>query len=127
MILEFPDKEAVLGAFSYNSAYQNNYSVWGSRALVNVGRAYSISSEMKPIVELAKIENYKDIVQKIDVPAANQFELIFRDFCDTVLHKKARTGKINNIYLQLIAQARALEALRLSSKERRKVKLEEVK
>lgn len=127
IMLEFSERETAFGAFSYDSAYQNNYSVWGTQALVSVERAYSISSETKPIIELSKIENYKDTVKRIDVPAANQFELIFRDFCDTVLHKKTRTKKINNIYSQLTAQARVLEALCLSSKENRKVKVKEVK
>ena len=127
IMFEFSDQEAAFGGFSYNSAYQNNYSLWGGKGLINVERAYSISPEAKPIVELAKIENYKDIVEKIDVPAANQFELIFHDFCDTVLNKKDRSKKINDIYSQLIAQARVLEALRLSSKENRKVEVKEVK
>lgn len=127
LMLEFSDKEIALGGFSYDSAYQNNYSVWGSQALVNVERAYSISSEMKPIVELVKIENYKNVIKKIDIPAANQFGLIFRDFCETVLNKRNRANKINNIYSQMLDQAKVLEALRLSSKENKKVKISEIK
>lgn len=127
IMLEFSDQETAFGGFSYNSTYQNNYSVWGSEAVINVSRAYSISSETKPRVELVKIENYKDVVKKINIPPANQFELIFHDFCDTVLHKKTKTNKINNIYSQLIAQARVLEALRLSSKENRNIKIREIK
>lgn len=126
IMLEFSRRETAFGAFSYDSVYQNNYSLWGSKGLINVKRAYSINPEMKPNIELIKNDGSKESKKIISVPAANQFELIFYDFCDTVLYKRSRSSKINNIYLQMIAQARALEALRLASKENRKVKLKEV-
>ncbi len=125
-MLEFSDKQVALVAFSYCSVYQNNYSLWGGQGLINVGRAYSISPDASPSLQLVKNDRFKDHITNINIPASNQFEMIFRDFCDTVLHKKDRTKKINNIYSRIIAQARVLEALRISSKENRKVKLKEV-
>ena len=127
MMLEFPGGQTALGAFSYDSAYQNNYSLWGGKAIINVERAYSISPETKPVIKLSRFENYKDIVHGIEAPVADQFKLIFRDFCDTILHKRGRGKKIDRIYSQLIAQAKVLEALCLASKGNRKVRLEEIK
>lgn len=125
-MLEFSSEQTALIAFSYRSVYQNNYSIWGSHGLINVGRAYSISPEMRPSLELIKNDKIRESRNVIDIPAANQFEIIFYDFCDTVLNKNKRVSKINEMYLRMIAQARVLEALRLSSKEKRRVRLEEI-
>ena len=127
MMLEFPDGQTALGAFSYDSVYQNNYSLWGSEGLINVKRAYSIGSDMRPYLELVKNDGSRELTKTISAPAADQFELIFRDFCDTILHKRDNAKKRKRTYSQVIAQARVLEALRLASKENRKVRLKEIK
>lgn len=126
-ILEFPDEMVACIAFSFDAMYQNNYSIWGSKGLIKANRAYSIPPEMKPILELTTNENFKESVKNIDVPPANHFELIIGDFCDTILNKEKRADKINDIYSRLIFQAKALEAMRLSSKENRKVNIAEIK
>jgi len=115
--LEFPGNKAALIAFGFNNLYQNDYSVWGSTGLVNVNRAYSIPADMKPQVELLK----QDAAEKIDLPAANHFTLIFEDFCSKILENKACD------YSPLLAQARAMEALRVSSREKRKVRVSEIR
>ena len=125
-ILEFPGGQQALVGFSFCSAYQNNYSVWGSQAVINVKQAYSIGPEMKPVLELVRTENYREISKQIDVAPANQFEIIFHDFCDTILHQKSHASKINKMYSRILAQGRVLEAMRLSSHENRVVKIGEV-
>lgn len=125
--LEFPEEKVAFLAFNFNAVYQNNYSVWGEKGLINVGRAYSIPPDTKPTVELTANINLKDIKTDIDITATNHFKLIFRDFCDTVLNKDDRKGKINDTYLKIINQAKVLEAMRLSSKENRKIKIAEIK
>ncbi|KKU91497.1 MAG: Dehydrogenase/oxidoreductase [Candidatus Jorgensenbacteria bacterium GW2011_GWA1_48_11] len=124
---EFPDGASAFLGFGFDAVYQNNYSVWGSEGLITVGRAYSIPPEMKPTIELLKNENLKEVVTSIDASAANQFELNFSDFCDTILHKEERGKKINSIYSKILAQARVLEAIRLSTNEKRRVELNEIK
>ncbi len=126
-MLEFPDERVALVAFSFCSAYQNNYSVWGSEAVINVKQAYSIGPEMKPVIEIVKTKNYEEISTIIDAPIANQFEMIFHDFCDTILRQKNRSEKINNTYSRILDQAKVLEAMRRSSQEKRMVKIEEIK
>jgi len=125
-MLEFSGEKIALLVFSFDAVYQNNYSIWGSAGLIRVMRAYSIPPDMKPIIELIKNENFKEIVTNIDAPAANHFELIFEDFCDTVLNKEERADKINSVYSALLSQARVLEAMRISAREDRKVKLSEI-
>jgi len=126
-MLEFPEARTALLAFSYCSEYQNNYSVWGSQGIINVASAYSIAPRVRPSLSLIKIENYKEVVTDIKVSAVNQFELIFHDFCDTVLNKGKRAKKIASIYKQILAQAKVLEAMRRSSVENRKVVVNEIR
>ena len=126
-ILEFAGGKSALIAFDFNALYQNNYSVWGSKGMINVKRAYSIPPELKPEIELIKNENMKEVVSQIDIPASNHFDLIFSDFCDTVLNKEKRKEKIESIYEKILNQARVLEAIRISARENRKVQISEAK
>lgn len=122
--LEFSGGKTGLLGFSFNAVYQNNYSVWGSKGLLKVHRAYGIPPDMKPQVDLYKNENLKESLSQIDIPAANQFELVFHNFCDTVLSKDQ--DKINKSYDNILAQAKVLEAVRISAREGRCVKLSEL-
>lgn len=113
--LEFPDKKFATISFGFNNFYQNNYSIWGKKGLIKVERAFSIPAEMKPQVNLLK----EDMNKIIDIPAANHFELIFKEFFNKIEKKEYE----NFDYSSLIAQAKVMEALRISSKENRKVKI----
>jgi len=126
-LLEFDGELSALISFNLNAVYQNNYSVWGKEGLIKVGRAYAIPPDMKPIIEITKNENRQEKVIPVDVPAANHFENIFRDFCDAVLNKEKNKEKIENIYSSILNQAKVLEAIRISAKEDRKVMLSEIK
>ena len=122
-IMEFPDEMAAHISFSFESVYQNNYSVWGSKGLIKVERAYSIPADMKPNMKLITNENLTEIETAIDIPAANHFELIFHSFCDTIINKEKMAGQIEDTFSKITNQAKTLEALRQSSKENRKIEL----
>lgn len=124
--LDFEYGVSAIIAFSFNAMYQNNYSVWGEKGLINVARAYAIPPDMKPEVFFTKNENMKEKTIQLDISAANHFELIFSDFCDTILHRDKHKGKIKNIYSNMLNQAKTLEAIRISSKENRKVKISDL-
>lgn len=123
-LLEFPGGRSALFAFSYDAAYQNNYSVWGSQGIIKVERAYSIPPNMRPDITVIKNDRTTNTAVKVKVPPANHFEMIFRDFCDTILHQKTKAKKIRAVYAAIIAQARVLEALRVAAKEKRVVHLD---
>jgi len=122
--LEFDEGVSALLAFNFDAVYQGNYSIWGSKGIINVNRAYSIPPDMKPEIELATNENLKETKVQINVESANHFELIFKDFCDTILNND--TKKTALIYEKIINQAKVLEAIRISSRENRKVDLSEI-
>ncbi len=127
MTFDFGDGVTALLAFDLDAVYQNNYSLWGSKGIITVNRAYSIPSDMKPDIECITNENMQEKKEKIEALAINQFELIFADFCDTILHKEKEVKKIHNTYEKILNQARALEAARISAKENRKVFLSEIR
>jgi len=123
--LEFPGGKVGLVSFGFDNVYQNNYSIWGTDGLITVPFAYSIPSNIKPQVELLKNISFKEVKKLLNIQEANHFELIFQDFCNTIINKNRE--KIIKIYSLLDAQARVMEAMRISAREDRKVKIKEVK
>ncbi len=113
--LEFPDNRFATIAFGFDNYYQNKYSLWGSKGIINVERAFSIPADMKSNVSLIK----QDVENDIEIPAANHFTLIFEDFFDKIKMKEYD-------YSNLVSQAKVMEALRISAKEDRKVHIDEL-
>lgn len=125
--LVFKNEQIAQIAFSLDSLYQNNYSVLGTKGLINVKRAHTIPADMKPQIELIKNENLKEQIRQIDIPAANHFELFFKDFCHTILHKDSYPQKPHQVYAKIMAQAKVQEAIKISSEENREVLIEEIR
>jgi predicted dehydrogenase len=123
--IEFPEDKSALVSFGFNNVYQNNYSVWGTKGTITVNRAFSIPPNLKPPIELYKNENFKETFEEVDAPSANHFELIFDDFCKTILTND--TVKMNEKNSQILHQARLMEAMRMSAKQSQRIKLEDVK
>ena len=124
VLLEFPMQKTGLLSFGFDNVYQNNYSIWGTKGLIKVSRAYSIPPDLNPPVEVLTNEHMKETNISLDLPAANHFELFFRDFCDSILQKDERKREI--MYERLLAQGKVLEAIRISARENRKEVLSEL-
>lgn len=124
--LGFNNERVAQIAFSLDSVYQNNYSLWGNKGLIKVNRAYAIPPDMKPEIQLLKNENLQESIVSIDAPSANHFALLFRDFCNTILHVGSNRKKINTLYTKILSQAKVLEAIRISSAKKRRVLLTEI-
>lgn len=122
--LGFNNERVAHIAFSLDSLYQNNYTLWGNKGLIKVNRAYAIPPDMKPEIQLLKNENMRESIVSIDAPNANHFELLFQDFCNTITQSNPK--KRNSIYEKILSQAKVLEAIRISSSEKRKVWLREM-
>ena len=110
LYMKFPNNKTAFGAFGFNHAYQNNYSVWGSKGVIGTDRAYSIPVGTKVMVNLFKTNMTGDTNEKIEIENSNQFELIFRDFCSTIINQdnEKRTKK----YEDIMSQARVIQLLR---------------
>ncbi len=119
LYMKFPGNKEAFGGFGLNHAYQNNYSVWGSTGLIEVKKAYSIAPKINAPISIFKAKPEGDTLEQIEVENANQFELIFRDFCKTILEKndKKRLEK----YDAILFQARVMQALRIAKESDSKV------
>jgi predicted dehydrogenase len=117
--MTFPGNKTAFGAFGFNHAYQNNYSIWGSKGLIEIKRAYGITPKDKAIIHLFRANPKGDTSEQIEVENVNQFELIFRDFCTAIINKddKKRMEK----YKLILAQAKVMQELRDSNDLTRKV------
>lgn len=124
--LAFTDNHVAQIAFNLNSIYQNNYSLFGSKGSISVKRAYAIPPEMKPELELVTNDSVSDQITKIVVSEVNQFELIFKNFCNVIIQKNRYSMKIQKINSKILFQAKVLEAIKLSAQKKRKVLLEEI-
>ena len=123
-ILEFADNKTALISFGFDNVYQNNYSIWGSKGKIKVHRAFSIPPNLKPMVELITNDGVNEKINNLDLLPADQFRLIFTDFFNTIINQDI--VKINNLYAEILLQAKVMETLRISYKEDRKVNLKEI-
>ena len=55
-----------------------------------------------------------------------KFQLIFQDFCDTIINQNNNSDKIKRIYENIINQAKTMEALRVSAEKNEKIRLSEI-
>lgn len=121
--MEFSSNKTAFGGFGFNHAYQNNYSVWGSRGLIETKRAYSIAPDAKAVINLFKANTEGDTNEQIEVEGANQFELIFKDFCQAIINKDDK--KRMNKYELILSQGKIMEALRTSNNLNKKISLDQ--
>lgn len=119
-LLEFENGEALM-SFGFDHLYQNTYAVWGSKGMVRTNRAYALPPTFVPSVELITNDGAKDTHTTIDIPAANQFALSFDFFCSAVVAGEKK--KFEDMYTRIIRQAVVLDAMRISAREGKRVRL----
>jgi len=102
----------------YGLFYQSIYEIWGSKGMLNLSRAYNIPSDMSASL---KINTTK--VTEIKIKPANHFKLMINNFSKEIQNKRKRIDFEKDI----INQAKVMEAARISNKEKRMVKISEIK
>ncbi len=123
-LLEMRGGISALIGFSFDSVYQNNYMIWGQKGSVSVDRAYSIPPQMEPDVTLVTNDGSSNRSHRLEIPAANHFELAFAAFFKAV--RTASGSERENMYAASLLQARAMQAIRISARESRRVMLSEI-
>ncbi|HEX5774888.1 MAG TPA: Gfo/Idh/MocA family oxidoreductase [Candidatus Paceibacterota bacterium] len=119
-LFEFPQGTALM-SFGFDHAYQNTYTVWGSKGVIRTHRAFALPPSHAPHVELITNNGKEEQRQDLDIPAANQFALSFDFFCRAVaLNDKAQ---FEDMYDRIIRQAKVLDAMRISAREGKRVEL----
>jgi predicted dehydrogenase len=116
----FPNDKVSLCSFGYENVYLSTYSVWGLKSLISVDRAFSIN----PNKDSTILMKFDDRIETISIPWVNQSMIMIDEFSTSILDK----SKCYAAYEEdLLSQARAMEGIRISSKEKRFVKLDEIK
>ncbi len=120
MVLYYSGDKTAFASTIYGSYFQSTYGVLGSKAYLRMGRAYAVPRDIATKIFLDK----NDKIQEITVEPADHFKLMFDDFCGEIL--KGGDGK-KDYEGDLLAQARILEAARVSDAEKRIVNISEIK
>jgi predicted dehydrogenase/dTDP-4-dehydrorhamnose reductase len=116
--LNYPGGKTAFASSVFGSYYQSTYDLLGTKANVRMGRAYAVPRDMGTKIYFEA----DDKVREIDVKPADQFRLMLDDFCLEI--SDSRHAK--NYEEDLLAQAKVLEAARISARENRIVRLDEV-
>ena len=119
VFLNYKDAKTAFISSGFNNYYQSKYDVWGSNAKISTKRAYSVPQNYKTSIYLHK----DDQIFERSIPPVNQFGLMFDTFCSVV------TNKIQNPYnfeKDLLNQAKLMECIRISNREKRLVFLSDL-
>lgn len=114
MLLNYPNGRSALLSCAFGAYFQSTYGVLGTKARLSTERAYAVPKDMPVKIFVERGARAEEIL----VEPADQFTLMIDDFCQEILlgEKSAK-----NYEDDLIAQARVLEAGRISSLEGRLV------
>jgi len=93
--------------------------VLGTKGSIRMERAYAVPKDMAVKIFLEAAGD----VQEIVIPPADHFKLMLDDFCKEILLGSASTQRYEE---DLLAQARILDAGRMSHTEHRTVRLSEL-
>ena len=119
MLLGYGGGKVAHASTLFGAYFQSTYSVLGSKAGIRMGRAYAVPRNMGTKIFL----DANDATQEIAVAPVDQFRLMLDDFCETIAGRKEPEHDYES---DLLAQARVLEAARLSAAENRLVNISEI-
>ncbi|PIR84915.1 hypothetical protein COU16_00140 [Candidatus Kaiserbacteria bacterium CG10_big_fil_rev_8_21_14_0_10_47_16] len=122
-LLEFQESEALL-SFGFDNLYQNRYSVWGSKGMVQTNRAFAVPPTMELSVELTTNDGAQDTHESFEIPATNQFALSFDFFTAAVA--AGDITRFEEMYKRILRQAAVLEAMRISSRTGQRIEITEI-
>ena len=113
----FNGKSAFILA-DFDSYYQSRYEIVGNEGKVSTNRAYAVPSNYTVSTFFEK----DDKLSEKKFSNVNQFGLMFEEFCNVISNKKENSF---NFETDLLEQAKVMEAVRISSNEKREVFLSE--
>ncbi len=119
IILKYPNEKTAFVSSGFNNYYQSKYSVWGSKAKISTKRAYAVPRDYKTSVYLHK----NDKIFETTIPPADQFAIMFDTFCNVITNNTKNPYDFEN---DLLEQAKLMESIRISSREKRLVFISEI-
>ena len=119
IFLKFPDEKTAFISSRFSNYYQSTYEVWGNKGKISTNRAYAVPKEFVTTIYLHKDDN----IFETRIPNVDQFELMFKEFYDVITNKKENSFDFEE---DLLAQAKVMETIRISSNQNRQVFLSEL-
>lgn len=104
--LEFSNHRFAQLSFGFDRFYRNEYTLWGSKGRLHVGRAFSIPHDYKPEILFRSEEG----VKTISVPPANQFEKMVEAFCESIL--SGASSNQGDFETEALQQAKVMDQIR---------------
>lgn len=123
IILHYPNGKTALASSLFGSYYQSTYSVLGSKACVKLARAYAVPRDMETKLYFEYFDA-DDKVRETIIAPTDHFQLMLDDFCAEII--KGDSG-VKKYEADLLAQARVIEAAKLSNQKNRPIKISEIK
>lgn len=119
LFLEFPDSKIGHISVGYDLSYLGTYEIWAQNASIKLWRAYNIPPDQKAKISITK--NMETINMKI--PISNHFLTMIESFSSEILNIKKTNFNWED---DIINQAKVMQAARISNKEGRLVKIDEI-
>jgi D-xylose 1-dehydrogenase (NADP+, D-xylono-1,5-lactone-forming) len=117
-MLIYPKNRIASMHVGYGMSFQSIYDLWGDKGQLHLSRAYNVPPENKTLITLQTNQT-----SQIEIDAADHFKIMIDTFCSELQGNKIADYTFEE---DLLNQARTMEALRVSHKERRIVDISEI-
>lgn len=118
IFFKFSNGKSAFILSSFDSYYQSRYEIVGNKGKISTNRAYAVPNNYTVSTFFEKDD--KSFEKKFS--DVNQFGLMFEEFCNVISNKKENSFGFE---MDLLEQAKVMEAVRISSNEKREVFLSE--
>ena len=118
IFLSYNGGKSAFASSAFGAYFQSTYSLWGTKSFLKLKRAYAVPKDMSTGI----FWDSNDSVSEIIIEPQDHFRLMVDDFCREISGRK----HTRNFEDDLLAQARVMEAARLSHKEERIVNMSEI-
>lgn len=116
--LMYDNKTAYTEA-GFNRNFKSNYEIWGSKGNIKLNRAFAVKNNFETKIEIIK----DDQIEIIKIKPTDQTLLMLTTFFDEIMKNKKSDF---NFEEDLLKQAKNLEAIRLSNKNKKFIYLDEI-
>jgi predicted dehydrogenase len=117
-MLIYPKNRIASMHVGYDMYFQSTYDLWGDKGQLHLSRAYNVPPDSKTLITLQTNQT-----SKIEIDATDHFKIMIDTFCAELQGNKIAGYNFED---DLLNQARTMEALRISYKQRRIVDISEI-
>jgi len=118
VLLMYNNKNAFAES-GFDRSFKSNYEVWGSKGSIKLNRAFAVPNNFETEIQITK----NDKTEIIKIKPVDQTALMLKTFYEEVTKIKKSNF---NFEEDLLSQAKIMDAIRLSSKKKKFIHLEEI-